>query len=395
MSAPDTSTAVLQLHHRESFERNAGRALLAGAAAGGIHLGLTSLGLSLPLPYLVLAATAAAFARGDRADRALLWGLALLAPGAGWLLGVSAGWAAALGGAGAGLVMVRAVQCERGEEGQLGLSRPGTLNYALAAACTAGLAVLGVEVVRVLTIRLAGIATPAALAAVAIGAALALFVALGSLPAHLALRPDPVEARCEELLPQLSGEFRSLAGRALALYRTCGAALARLPRDPAREELARTLSEMTRAAVELASEWTGVEHELEERTHAQLGREIEELERSARESSDELARHQLLSAAESLREEREQVDELRLRRERILARLKAEVALLERARVALIGLRSGQAQVRAAELAAVARRFASLSRLQTEEARLTDAVATGAVIADYEAATPLPIRERA
>jgi hypothetical protein len=138
-----------------------------------------------------------------------------------------------------------------------------------------------------------------------------------------------------------------------------------------------------------------VEHELEERTHAQLGREIEDLEKSARESSDELARRQLLSAAESLREERAQVDELRLRRERILARLKVEVALLERARVALIGLRSGQAQVRAAELAAIARRFASLSRVQSDEARIADEVATGAAIAEYEAAPPEPIRERA
>src|SRR5918996_4485950 len=258
---------------------------------------------------------------------------------------------------------------------------------------TAVLAVLGMEVVNVLAIRLASISTPAALAAVATGAALSLFIALGSLPAHLALRPDPVEARCEELVPQLSGEFRTLAARALGLYRTCGAALARLPRDPAREELARTLSEMTRAAVELVSEWSGVEHELEERTHAQLEREIADLEKGARESSDELARQQLLSAAESLREEQVQVGELRLRRERILARLKAEVALLERARVALIGLRSGQAQMLAAELSAIARRFASLSRLQSEEGRLADAVATGAAIADYEATAPAPLRD--
>ncbi|HZA49667.1 MAG TPA: hypothetical protein VE549_02940, partial [Myxococcaceae bacterium] len=163
MSAPHTSTAVLQFHHRESFERNVGRALFAGAAAGGVHFALASMGFALPLPYAVLAATGAAFARGNRGDRFLLWVLALTLPAVAWLLGVSAGWAAALGGAGTGLVMVRAAQCERGEEGQLGLSRPGALNYALAAASTAGLAVLGMEVVNVLAIRLASISTPAAL----------------------------------------------------------------------------------------------------------------------------------------------------------------------------------------------------------------------------------------
>ncbi|HYX92838.1 MAG TPA: hypothetical protein VE782_14835, partial [Myxococcaceae bacterium] len=389
------STAVLQFHRRESFERNVGRALLAGAVAGGVQLALDSLGWRLPLAYLALAATCVAFARGDRADRLLLSALGLIVPAVVWGMGFAAGWTVALGGAAAGLLMVRANQCERGEEGQLGVDRPGAVNYAFGASVTAGLALAGVEVVRVLSLRLADISTPAPLSALATGAALALFIALGSLPAHVALRPDPVEARCEELIPQLSGEFRLLASRALALYRQCGSALARLPRDPAREELARTLADMTRAAVELASEWAGVEHELEERAQKELNLEIADLEKSARACADALARQQLLSAAESLREELVRVEELRLRRERILARLKAEVALLERARVALIGLRSGQAQIRATELAAIARRFASLSRLQSEEARLADEVATGAAIAEYEAAAFQPDGERA
>jgi hypothetical protein len=389
------STAVLQLHRRESFERNVGRALVAGAVAGGLNLALASIGWTLPLAYLALAATCLAFVRGDRADRILLAALALILPGLAWAMGFASGWTVASGGAAAGLLMVRANQCERGEEGQLGLDRPGGLNYALGAAATAGLSLAGVEVVRVLSLRLADISTPVGLAALVSGAVLALFVALGSLPAHVALRPDPVEARCEELIPQLSGEFRLLASRALALYRQCGAALARLPRDPAREELARTLSQMTRAAVELSSEWAGVEHELEERAHKELGLEIADLEKSARACTDVLARQQLLSAADSLREELGRVEELRLRRERILARLKAEVALLERARVALIGLRSGHAQIRAAELAGIARRFASLSRLQSDEARIADEVATGAAVAEYEAAAPERLRDSA
>ena len=40
--------------------------------------------------------------------------------------------------------------------------------------------------------------------------------------------------------------------------------------------------------------------------------------------------------------------EMRLKRERIVAKLKSQVALLERARVALIGMRSGHVQVKAA-----------------------------------------------
>ena len=121
--------------------------------------------------------------------------------------------------------------------------------------------------------------------------------------------------------------------------------MAKLPRDPAREELARTLSELTQRAVELASEWAGVEDALEAQSGRELQTEIASLEQSAASMMDPIARGQLEAAAESLREELVQVDALRLRRERILAKLKAETALLERARVALLGVRSGHAQL--------------------------------------------------
>jgi len=68
-------------------------------------------------------------------------------------------------------------------------------------------------------------------------------------PCLLALRPDPVEARCEEVIPRLTGDLKTLASRALTLYQQCGKSLQELPREPAREEMARTLSRMTREAV--------------------------------------------------------------------------------------------------------------------------------------------------
>lgn len=379
------SATVLQLHHRESFERNVLRALAAGAGAGALFLLTTRFGLGVPLAYLAISATALATVRGDRADRILLVALAVLVPALPWLLGLAPMWSVALAAGSAGALMVRAHMCERGEEGQVGARRAGAVNFILGAAASAALGLVGTEVARILWHRLGEIDTPSVLAAAIVGAALSLFVAIGSLPAHLALRPDPVEARCEELLPQLSGDFRTLASRALDLYRQCGEALSRLPRNREREELARTLSQMTQGAVELASEWSGVEHQLEERTQKELGQEIADLEKSAAESRDELARRQLLLAADSLREELQRVDELKLRRERIVAKLKVEVAMLERARVALIGLRSGHTQIRAAELGALARKFATLSQLQSDEARLADEVATGAELAHQEA----------
>src|SRR5207249_3024307 len=128
---------------------------------------------------------------------------------------------------------------------------------------------------------------------------------------------DPVEARCEELIPQLQGEFQDLARRALDLYRHAGESLASLPRDPAREELARTLQRMTKDAVELAAEWAGVEVQLQDETAKELNKEVAELHKSAAEAKDPVARRQLELAAASLKEEVDRLADLRLKRERI------------------------------------------------------------------------------
>jgi hypothetical protein len=382
------SATVLQLHHREVFERNVTRALAAGAGAGLLDLAATAVGRPLPLAYLVLAGTVLALARGDKWDRLLLSGLGVLLPALPYLMGMAPAWTAGLSAAVAGALLVRAHLNERGAEGQVAERRPTLVNYVLGAGLCAGLTLSGVEVAHILGTRLAQLATPVLLEAGATGAVVGLFVGLSSVAAHLALASDPVEARCEELLPQLSGDFQTLAQRALTIYRQCGQSLARLPREPAREELARTLSRMTQEAVELASEWAGVEAQLEERAQTELQTEREELLRAARASTDAVARRQLESAAASLGEEMERLGELKQRRERILARLRAQVAQLDRARVALLSLRSGHAQLKAAELSALARRFRALSTSQLEEGQVMDAVAAQATLAQTE---PAPV----
>lgn len=389
------TATVLQLHHRESFERTVTRALAAGAGAGVLQLATAALGVPLPLAYCVAAATVLASARGDRWDRLLLSGLGVGVPALPYALGMAPAWELGFSAAATGALLVRAHLSERGEEGQVGERRPTLANFLLGAALCAGLTLGGVEIARVLTARLAQVATPVLLSAGLAGAMVGLFMGLSAISAHLALSADPVEARCEELLPRLSGDFRALCERALTLYRQCGQSLAQLPREPAREELARTLSRMTRDAVELASDWAGVESQLEEHAHAELKNERDGLLRSAAASTDAVARRQLEFAAASLSEELERLGELKVRRERILAKLRAEVAQLDRARVALLSMRSGHAQLKAAELSALARRFRALSTTQMEEGQVMDAVATQAVLSQTpEAAPPTPEASR-
>ncbi|RKH26800.1 hypothetical protein D7Y13_37025 [Corallococcus praedator] len=388
------NAAVLQFHHREAFEHTVTRALAAGAGAGLVQWLTLRLGMPMPLTWLAPAAVVLACARGDRWDRGLLAGLGLLLVGLPYGLGLSPGWTVAMSGAAAGALLVRARLNELGEEGQVAEARPTLVHYGLGSVLGAGLTLAGGVVANILSLRLASVATPTLLAAVMVGGIVGLFVGLGAIAAHLGLTADPVEARAEELLPQLSGDFHTLSERALSLYRQCGQSLAKLPREPAREELARTLARITRGAVELASEWAGVEAQLEERASAELQAERDSLEKSARASTDAVARRQLEVAAASLAEEVERLGDMRQRRERIIARLRAEVALLERARVALLSLRSGQAQLKAAELASLARRFRALSTAQGEEGQAMEAVAaqvTMAQVAPVEATPVAPV----
>ncbi|MCE9666720.1 hypothetical protein LY474_02740 [Myxococcus stipitatus] len=382
------NATILQLHHREAFERTVTRAIAAGAGAGLVQLVSTRVGLPVPLSWLVPAAVVLACARGDRWDRLLLGGLGVGLTALPYALGMAPAWTVASGAAVAGALLVRARLSERGAEGQVAEARPTLFHFGLGGALGAGLCLAGLEVARVFAARLADMATPALLAAGVTGGILGLFVGLSAVAAHLALSADPVEARAEELIPRLAGDFRTQCERALSLYRQCGQSLALLPREPAREELARTLARITRDAVELAAEWAGVEAQLEERAQAELQAEREELERSARATTDVVARRQLEAAAASLAEEVERLGELKQRRERILARLRAEVALLERARVALLSLRSGQAQLKAAELSALARRFRALSSVQWEEGQGLDTVATQASLAHIPPVQP-------
>src|SRR5262245_7819772 len=150
----------------------------------------------LPLSYVAIAAAAVALARGDKMDRLLLIGLGVILPAIPWALGLSFAWTVALAGAAAGGLMVRSHLCELGEEGSVASGRPGALNYALGAVLTGGLAVAGMEVARALGARLADISTPSLLLTLFGGLVMALFVSIGSLGAHLAVKPDPVEARC-------------------------------------------------------------------------------------------------------------------------------------------------------------------------------------------------------
>src|SRR5689334_9589784 len=126
--ATNSSSAVLQMHQREDFERNVMRGLAAGAGAGLLAYLTKGLAAKLGVPldgvhllsFLAISGTALAAVRGDKMDRLMLGALSLALPAAPWLFGFSQSWTVALSGAAAGALMVKARQCEKGEEGSVG-----------------------------------------------------------------------------------------------------------------------------------------------------------------------------------------------------------------------------------------------------------------------------------
>lgn len=380
-----SSTAVVQLQQRDVFERNVTRSLLAGAGAGAVAWLTARLAVPVPLAFLALAAMGLACVRGDKLDRFLLMAAAVVLPALPWLFGLTHAWTVALAGAVAGAVVVKSRLTEYGDEGSVGASRPGLVHYLATAGATAGLSLAGYQVAEILSHRMRDVHTPLLLNFAVSGTIIALFAGLGSLASHIALKADPVDARSDEVLPLLDGEFADQLNKAMNVYRQCGRQLAALPREPAREELARTVGKLTKDAIDLAAEWAGVESQLHDDAHRDLEKEIAELKQSAQKARDVVARRQLEQAAASLGEELERLGEMKLKRERVLAKLKSQVALLERARVALIGMRSSHATVRAAEMSAVARKLNALATSQADEAKLAHAVATNAELAAIEA----------
>jgi hypothetical protein len=79
-----SNTAVIQLQHREAFERNVTRALAAGAGAGVLAFLAQRLQVPVPLSFLAVVATSLACVRGDKMDRMMLTGLSVVLPAMPW-----------------------------------------------------------------------------------------------------------------------------------------------------------------------------------------------------------------------------------------------------------------------------------------------------------------------
>ena len=345
----------LQLQEREDFEGRTLLALAGGAAAGLCAAVAARAHFHVDTGFLAVGLAALASAKVDWKHRlGLLVGLPFLLnlPD---LLQVPSPLAEAGMGALAAAVV-----------GMLGMPwRPRAAQIAAGALGAGALVPLGLYVKQVMDARLFD-GRWEMLGSVVGLTTVALFWGVGTLGAHVVVHADEVEARGVELETRLTGETQGLVSRALALYRQCREAARKLAPGAGRTELLGVLEKMTREALTQAQAHAELETQLQAVVHQDVDTQVKELRARAAATSDSVARRQLELAASSLGEELNRLDTLERKRERLLAQLHAQVALLERARVSLVGIQGGDASAKGAQAAQLARRLSTLGEAEAE-----------------------------
>ncbi|EAU68161.1 hypothetical protein STIAU_2735 [Stigmatella aurantiaca DW4/3-1] len=341
----------LQLVHRDDFERRTLRALVGGAALG-LLAGLAE-GFDLTLnPGLAVMAAALAGARPKPSTQTLLWvGVPLLAA-LPYLFRAGAPVPQALSGAiAAALVLWIGPGGER-------LGKPSEV--AAGAVATGALVPLGLYVQQVMNARF--FPQEGLLGALVGFSTVALFWGVGTLASHVTVHVDAVESRGGQLEDRVGGEAKELLERTRSLYRQCRTLTLKMPSGAGRDELLGVLQKMANESFTLAESHAELETQLAAVVPQDVEAQVEQLRQRASATEDAVARRQLELAASSLGEELNRLQLLARKRSRFLAQLHAQVALLERARMSLVGVAGSEASAKGAQAAHLAQRLAALGQ---------------------------------
>jgi hypothetical protein len=339
----------LQLLHREDFEGRTLRAIAGGAAVGVIAALADQVGINVPPGVAIIAAGLAAARPVTGYSGALRIALALL-PILPFFFKAGPYATQAMCGA-----IAAALTCWLGPGGD----RFGKPSEVAAGAVAAGaLAPLGMYVFKVFEARFF---TPGELLSTLVGfTSVALFWSVGTLASHVTLHTDPVVSRGGVLEDTVRGEARGLVARTLALYRQCFAVTMKMAPGAGRTQLVQVLRTLAGAAFDLAESHAALDAQLQSVAQGDVDSQIKDLRTRAAGTEDPVARRQLELAASSLGEELNRLDTLSRKRERLLASLHAQVALMERARVSLVGAAGTEASAKVAQAEHLAKRLAAL-----------------------------------
>lgn len=216
---------------------------------------------------------------------------------------------------------------------------------AVTALLTAGMAFAGIYVGQViLSLPFLGAIVPEPVAAGVAGAAAGLFFGLSAAPKHLARPMDPVEQKYLEALTVKDGELHEILHRALTIHTAVKADLEGRTSDETVTALGERVSDLMLRILTIADQCRTIENDLSAAPAYELEERIAQLEKKAESATDAAAKNTYRSAIESLDEQRRAMQAISRGRERVVAKLHANVALLEKVRFSLLHLKSADAE---------------------------------------------------
>jgi hypothetical protein len=376
------STALAELGYGfnspRAFHETVARAAI-GAAGGSLMVGLAYMSSGeVSLPVLTTAIASGALA-------------AIAGKGKNWLRAAAGGALGILGGAlhalctpawpvfGALLLGLSAAPVlAKGES-------PGRM--ALTGVVTGMLSFLGLYVTGILQSRgVLAVMMPPPLATAVAGSAAGLFFGLGAVPRHIVRAEDPLEVVFKAALEIKDGEIHEILTRAHTIHQAVRGDLQARKVGPTEIELGQRVSDLSHRILQIAEKCRSIEHDLGVAPAAELESRIAVLARKADQATDPLARSTFHSAIRSLDGQRRAVEAIGRGLERVVARLHANVALLEKVRFSLVHARSADAERIGGEASPLTEAIEELSR----ELDATSA-AVGEVYSDQQdALVPVP-----
>jgi hypothetical protein len=234
---------------------------------------------------------------------------------------------------------------------------------AVTAALTGALGFAGLYVGKVLlALPILGAMVPEPLGAAIAGAAAGLFFGLGAAPKHLARPMDPVEQKYLEALTVKDGELFEILHRALTIQHAVKQDLEKRVDDETVKLLGNRITELMLRILHIAQQCRTIESDLSAAPAYELEERIAQLSQKAEAATDGAARRTYESAIASLDEQRRALQAIGRGRERVIAKLHANVALLEKVRFSLLHLRSADAERVGGESSPVAEALEELGR---------------------------------
>ncbi|MBX2814220.1 MAG: hypothetical protein KTR25_20595 [Myxococcales bacterium] len=203
---------------------------------------------------------------------------------------------------------------------------------------------------------------PDPLAAAGAGAMAGLFIGLATAPRYLLPEANAVESAFALALQRRDGEIHSLLGRALEIYRSVRAETHPHHPNAFEQQLHQQVSDHVMRILYIAEHCRRIEDDLSPDAIAELEDRMAELEVRSRRVTDDSARGTFGQALTSLREQQQAMDMLKDGRERVIARLHVNVALLEKLRLSFLQLGTADVERAGAETSPVVEALDELGR---------------------------------